>query len=485
MLQCLLSLIYELEAIIIRSVVLNMNEQLKYEVIKSLVDHPDSSSKNRAALTLGCSRRTINRLIRGYKDFGKNFFIHGNRGRRPATTIDPTTRNLIIDLYRNKYFDANFTHYTELLAKYENIHVSPSSVASILESAYILSPKVKRAKKKRIKRELSDLKKNATSKKEIVKIEKNIVAIEDAHSRRPRCAYFGELEQMDATPFEWIPGQIWHLHLAIDDASGHITGAWFDMQETLDAYYHVFHQILTTYGIPYKFFTDKRTVFTYKSKKSPSDEEDTYTQFAYACKQLGVELESSSIPQAKGRVERLNQTLQSRLPIELRLAGITDIDSANEFLKSFVKEFNKQFGLCRDGIKSVFEVQPSEEKLNTILSVISERTIDCGHTIQYKKHYYKLMDAEGNQVHFYKGTKVLVINAFDKKLYCCVNEQDIYALEEIPEHEAKSKEFDVDYKEPKKKKRYIPPMSHPWKRASFNSFKRRQQHRIEEAIAAY
>lgn len=71
---------------------------------------------------------------------------------------------------------------------------------------------------------------------------------------------------MDATPFEWIPGVIWHLHLAIDDATGTVIGAWFDMQETLNAYYHIFHQILTMYGIPYKFFTDRRTVFTYKQK---------------------------------------------------------------------------------------------------------------------------------------------------------------------------------------------------------------------------
>lgn len=98
------------------------------------------------------------------------------------------------------------------------------------------------------------------------------------------------------------PGQVWHLHLAVDDATGRITGAWFDTQETLNGYYHVFNQILTNYGIPYKFFTDKRTVFTYKKKNSPSLDEDTYTQFAYACKQLGVELESSSVPQAKAMV---------------------------------------------------------------------------------------------------------------------------------------------------------------------------------------
>ena len=71
---------------------------------------------------------------------------------------------------------------------------------------------------------------------------------------------------MDATPYDWVPGQTWHLHLAIDDATGAITGAWFDTQETLNGYYHVLRQMLEEHGIPYKLFTDRRTVFTYKKK---------------------------------------------------------------------------------------------------------------------------------------------------------------------------------------------------------------------------
>ncbi len=81
-------------------------------------------------------------------------------------------------------------------------------------------------------------------------------------TNKQRTVYFGELHQMDATPQKWIPDQIWHLHLAIDDATGKITGAWFDNQEALNDYYHVFHQIHTTYDIPYKFFTDRRNIFT-------------------------------------------------------------------------------------------------------------------------------------------------------------------------------------------------------------------------------
>ena len=232
-----------------------MDEQKKYEVIKMLAEHPDGN-KDRAALTLGCTRRHINRMLAGYRAQGKGFFIHGNKGRKPAHTVPDDIKADIVNLYRTKYYEANFEHFTELLERNEGIKLSASAVAKILEAEYILSPKVTKAKKKRVKRELEKKKKAAKTKKEIAEIQTNLVAVEDAHSRRPRCAYFGELEQMDATPYEWIPGQVWHLHLAIDDATGRITGGWFDTQETLNGYYHVFHQILTQYGIPYKFFTD-------------------------------------------------------------------------------------------------------------------------------------------------------------------------------------------------------------------------------------
>lgn len=472
-------LYFRLEEIIIRKVILTMDEQKKYEVIKSLADHPDGN-KDRAALELGCTRRHINRMLAGYRKEGKAYFIHGNKGRRPATTIPLETRNAIIDLYRTKYYDANFRHFSELLKKYEQITVSPSCLSGILESQYILSPKATRAKKNRIKKELENKKKAARTQKEADSLTASLVAVEDAHSRRPRCAYFGELQQMDATPFEWVPGQIWHLHLAIDDATGRITGAWFDTQETLNAYYHVFHQILTSYGIPYKLLTDRRSVFTYKKKSSPSLDEDTYTQFAYACKQLGVLLESSSVPQAKGRVERLNQTLQSRLPIELRLAGIATIEAANEFLNSYIKEFNEKFSLPFHGIRSVFETQPENEKLSLILAVLTERTVDCGHAVQFKRNYYRMLDARGKQVHYRKGTKVMVIRSFDGDLFCCVNDKYIYSLERIPERESGSKELDTDYQMPKQKKPSIPPMNHPWRRASFQKFVRSQSHHFDD-----
>lgn len=459
-----------------------MNEQLKYEVIKTLADHPDGN-KDRAALKLGCTKRHINRMLAGYKKYGKEFFVHGNRGRKPANTISNDVRTAVTTLYTTKYYDANFTHFTELLAEHEGIHISTSAVASILESEYILSPRVTKSKRKRFKKLLLEQQKNVKTKDEKDIIQSNLVAVENAHSRRPRCAYFGELQQMDATPYEWVPGQIWHLHLAVDDATGTVTGGWFDTQETLDGYYHILHQILTTYGIPYKFLTDKRTVFTYKKKNSPSVDEDTYTQFAYACLQLGIELESTSVPQAKGRVERLNQTLQSRLPVELRLAGITSIEEANEFLNSYIKKFNAMFALPLNSIKSVFEEQPSIEKINLILAVLTERTVDEGHCIKFKNNYYRMLDSDGNQTHYRKGTKVMVIKAFDKKLYCCVNDKDVYALELIPEREEKSKNIDLDYQAPKPAKTVIPAMNHPWRRITFGKFVKQQKYHLHDESA--
>lgn len=466
--------------IIIRKVDLNMKEQIKYDIIKKLVD--TNGNKQRAALKLGITTRHLNRLIKGYKEQGKKFFVHGNRGRKPANAISNDIRSTIIDLYRTKYFDANFSHFTELLAEFEHITLSESAVTLILESAHIYSPRMTRSKKKRIKAELKAKQAVSSSKKEAQVLQANLIALEDAHSRRPKCAYFGELQQMDASPHLWFGNVVTSLHIAVDDATGRITGAYFDKEETLDGYYHVFHQILTTYGIPYKFFTDRRTVFTYKQKNAPSTDEDTYTQFAYACKQLGVELESSSVPQAKGRVERMFQTLQSRLPIEMRLAGVTSLSEANEFLTSYLQKFNEKFALPLNNIKSVFEEQPFDEKINLILAVLTERTVDCGHCLRFQNKYYRMLNANGHQVHYAKGTKTMLIQAFDKKLYCCVNDDTVYALDEIPEHETKSKDIDIDYQKPKCKKQYIPPMNHPWRKASFQAFVKKQKHHQSDSF---
>ena len=456
-----------------------MDEQQKYLVIKKLVE--TNGNKNRAAVTLGCTVRHVYRMIQGYIKEGKEFFVHGNRGKKPAHALDEEKRQKILDLYRTKYYDANITHYAELLKEYENIEVSPSCIRNILLDEHILSPKARKATKKKLVAQLKEQKKTAETKKEINKIDNAIIDIEDAHPRRPRCAYAGEMLQMDASEYLWFGEKNSYLHLAVDDASGAITGAYFDSQETLNGYYNVLYQVLTNYGIPYMFFTDRRTIFEYKKKNSTAVEEDTFTQFSYACNQLGIQIETSSVSQAKGRVERIFETLQSRLPVELRLAQVTTIEQANDFLiNSYIKKFNAQFALPINNIKSVFEKQPDEAKINLTLAVLTPRKVDSGHSIRFQNEYFKPIDSNGYPVYYRKGTSGMVIKAFDGQLFFCVEEK-VYALDVVPKHALTSKNFDIAPVEEKPKKRYIPPMSHPWKQASFESYLKKQAHRQEKS----
>ncbi len=108
---------------------------------------------------------------------------------------------------------------------------------------------------------------------------------------------------MNASVHLWFGDQRLYLHAAIDDSTSIIVGAYFDTLETLHGYYQVLYQILTNYGIPGMFYTDARTVFEYKNKKMKDVGKDTFTQFSYACKQLGIEIKTTSVAQAKGRAE--------------------------------------------------------------------------------------------------------------------------------------------------------------------------------------
>ncbi|WP_459076801.1 ISNCY family transposase [Herbivorax alkaliphila] len=451
-----------------------MNENKKYEIIKKLVE--TKGNKKSAACKIGCTIRTINRMIKGYINDGKAFFVHGNKGRKPAHTLPEDTKKLVNDFYSTKYSDANFTHFKELLEERENINISNSSVRNILMKNYILSPKAHKSTKKRFKKLLKDMQKQpGLNKTETKKINSSLVEIENSHPRRPRAAYYGELVQMDASVHLWFGDSKTNLHIAVDDCTGKILGASFDKQETLNGYYNILNQILINHGIPYKFLTDKRTVFEYNNKKNASLEDDTFTQFGYACKQLGIEIQCTSVAQAKGRVERIFETLQSRLPLEMRLAGVKDIKSANEFLNSYIKKFNARFALQVDNSKSVFEKQPSVEEINLILSVISKRKIDNGHCIKYNNKFFIPVNNQNSPVYYRKKTEALVIKSFDGSLYVNINDT-IYGLNEIAKRHTLSKNFDNLKEKPKQKAKYIPPITHPWKRDSFLKYLSKQSH---------
>ena len=166
--------------------------------------------------------------------------------------------------------------------------------------------------------------------------------------------------------------------------------------------------------------------------------------------------------------------------MELRLANITTIEEANAFLPAFLDKYNSKFALCINHNKSVFEKQPSEQKINLILAVLSRRVVDSGHSICFKRKYYRFVNSIGTPIYFGKGTKCMVIEAFDKSLFATV-EDSIFALEEIPAVQSKSLNFDEILPE-EPKKIYIPRMTHPFKRQSFEKFIEKQDTKIQKEL---
>lgn len=463
-----------------RKVELRMNEQEKYNVIKELVDH--NGNKNRASKKLGLSRRQIDRLIIIYKEKGKSGFVHGNRGKCPTKTLDKSISNDIVLLYKMKYQGFNFRHFVEYLEEIENIKVSYHFVYKHLTRSGIISPKSRKKTKKEFKKQqlLKEKKLEYKTSEEIEIIVNHEIALEDSHPRSEKPKFFGEVIEQDGSIHPWFGNIKTCLHLAIDKATSTIVGAWFDNEETLKGYYHVFYQILTNYGIPYKFLTDNRTVFNYQllNPNKRTSDKDVLTQYGYACKQLGIELETTSVSQAKGLIERTNGTFQGRLVNELKINGITTIEEANKYLiEVFVPKFNNKFAMDYKKFTSVFEESPTIEKINYTLAILTLRKIDNGNAIKFKNKYYQ--PYLNNELKcFTPKTECLVINAYNGDLLVAIDEK-IYELRELNRNAKYSLEFE-NIPITKEKKKYIPPMSHPWRTTNFKKQlqKAHYQHRF-------
>lgn len=460
-----------------RRINLNDKQQERYETIKRLCDNgltESKSSKNRAALKLGVCPRTIDRMIKAYREKGKEAFVHGNRGRRPHNAFDPEIKQQIIELYLTEYPNANFCHFAEIVERKLGISISSQTISNWLGELNVASPLANKSTKRMMrKRDEMARKKVAKDKEQPASqtLPSSILDRRYAHPSRSACKYFGEMVQMDGSTHEWLPGLIWTLHLAVDDATGEVLGGYYDEQETLFGYYNLMKCIIEDYGIPAMLYTDNRTVFEYKKKGIDDVEKDTQTQFKAAMSYLGVEIKTTSVPQAKGKIERLNGTLQSRLPIELKDAGVETIEQANQFLRSYFKNYNKQFSHYNHTTESVFEVQPSENELYYILSVKSSRKINNGHVIQYQNKRYRPCNDSGEPILFKKGTPVTVIRPLDNSLLLLIEDQ-VYTAVEVPKNETVSKDFDTPVKKVKKDFVPKPPApDHPWKH-SYKNIKR-------------
>lgn len=450
---------------------LRPNEQEKYRIAKEVVELGCTDTAIRRGRTkLGCTRKTLVKYTRWYQSGDVALFSHRNKGRQPVTTVPQETRKLVLQLYSKTYSNANFTHFMEILKQDHGLSISDGTVHSILKQAYFVSPCSKKATRRQMEKRLRiKARKEKLSKAESEQVDAAFSMLDgaDAHPRRPRSKYFGELIQMDASELVWVKGAgKWHLHVAIDDATSEVVGAWFDTQETLKGYYHVLYMILKHYGIPSRFRTDRRTVFEYSQRAKPDEEKDTFTQFSAACNVLGIDIQANSNPCYKGRVERLNRTLQGRIPVELTRQGIVTIEQANTFLEDYLVRFNSQFSLKddHDVCNSTFLKAPMDEEINAILAVVCNRTVDSGCSIKYHNAYYQpwsLKSPSHGPKLFSKGTKVFVIKAFDGSLLANIH-GELYTLHEVLERAPVSKEFDPEPK-PQKRRQTKPAADHPWR----------------------
>jgi transposase len=343
-------------------------ELVRVYVIKSLIE--DKMASRDAAEVLNLSERQIKRLKAGVKKDGEVFVIHKNRGRKPKHTIPGEIREEIVSLVRNKYKGVNYTHLAELLKEHEGISISQSSVSRILKAKGIKSPRKHRPPK--------------------------------PHRTRERKPQEGLLLQMDASPYEWIPGIKCSLHGAIDDARGNITGLYFCENECLNGYFEVKRQTILKYGLPLSVYVDRHIIF-----KAPSNAKFTlydelegkalaYTQFSRAMQELSVGMVYAYSPQAKGRIERLWETLQDRLVLELRLAGIKSIKEANAFLPGFIQRFNTCFAVVPREPQSAYRPLEKDINIDYILCRKEARKASQGSTFSFGGQTYQL--SKNNQV---------------------------------------------------------------------------------------
>ena len=364
-----------------------------------------------AADRLGLSERRIKQLKKEFREVGAVAVIHGNANRPSPKRISQELADEILSLRRDDALSkSNFTHFHEILLKRYGLQISYTTLYRLLTGAGSKSPKSRRRKKK-------------------------------LHPSRPRKAALGMMLQADATPFEWFGGsEKYSLHGFIDDATSEITGLHICKNECLLGYLEVLRQTLTNYGIPQSLYPDKYSVFFVNPKKEQelsieeqlAGIEKKLTQFGRIVERLGIDMFPAHSPQAKGRVERLWNTLQSRLPVEFALRGISSAQEANSFLQDYVNIFNEQFKVEPAESYSAFVPVPHTEDLDRLLSVTLERSLSSGSTISIRNKLFKI-----EQNRFPARTKVTVLLNEKHGMRALINGSfyPIYPIDKITQNE--------------------------------------------------
>lgn len=283
---------------------------------------------------------------------------------------------------------------------------------------------------------------------------------------RERKPCFGAMVQMDGSHHDWFEGRgpKCVLMVMVDDATNRMRARFF-AEETTRASYDLLEDWVRKHGLPASLYVDRDSIYRCEGEPSIAQQlagKQPQTQFGRAMEQLGVELILANSPQAKGRVERMNGTLQDRLVKEMRLAGINDMESANRFLETkYLRAFHRQFGRAAASPVDVHREVP--RNLEEVLSWEAERVVQGDWTVACEGKRYQL-DRQHEAMSLVRR-KVIVRRLRNGRVQL-VHRGKPLKWRALPEG-ARKKEPTVKKQAARKptQKQSVPAADHPWRRA--------------------
>lgn len=410
---------------------MSVRETDRIPIVRKLVE--GSMTIKKAAETLNLSPRQVQRIKKSYKEHGVKGLIHKSRGRQSKRRISSKKRNEIMKIVRKNYWDFGPTLALEKLTENHGVKVSVETLRKMMIEEGIW--KAKKRKKPNI------------------------------YQQRERRSSEGELVQMDGSPHAWFEERADKccLLLAIDDATGKVEEGLFVEAETTNGYFVLMKSYTTNHGKPLALYTDKHSIFkTTSNKINPAKR----TQFARAMKELLIEVICANSPQAKGRVENKNKTLQDRLVKELRLRNISTIEEANKFLPEFIADFNERFAVEPKDKKDAHRPLLASEKksLNKILVKKYARVLSKSLEFQFESKLYQIIT--DRPTYAMRNAPVLVTkDAKDKvRVYYKEKELEYKVIDKTQKTKVKSsKEVNSVVDKLVKRKKGIPADDHPWR----------------------
>lgn len=340
---------------------MSMKETSRIAVLEKLMKK--EIKQKHGAKMLHLSTRQVRRLVKRYKRLGITGILHQSRGRVGNHRIEKTRLHQITEIIRTRYFDFGPTLAQEKLSQHHGIHISRETLRKAMIASNLWNPK-----------------------------ERKLVTLYQIRDRRS-CE--GELVQLDGSPHDWFEGRATPCTLLvfIDDATGKLKHLKFVVSESTAAYFMATKEYFLLYGKPLAFYLDKHGVFrvnTTKAATAAVEDSNGLTQFGRAMQELTIELIYAGTPQAKGRVERVNQTLQDRLVKEMRLQDINTVEEANKYLPEFIELFNCKFAVVPKEKANLHRPLLPQENLDRILSEQHTRILSKQLTLSYENRIYQI-----------------------------------------------------------------------------------------------